>query len=242
MRLYNADCFDVMAEMPNKSVDVVITDPPYGTTDLKWDVPLDIDRWWSEINRVCKGSSVVFADQPFSSRLVVANLRNFRYEWIWDRGRVSTALHAKKRPLKTTEDILVFSKKTPTYNIKHILKPALRGQKIVRKKYRHAQGVVEDNTGGTYTPQFTNYPFETLRHKPVRAKSRHDVKHPSEKPLDLMEWLVSIHSSEGDVVFDPFMGSGTTGVACNNLGRDFIGVEKKENYYGMAVERLDLQQ
>ena len=238
VRLYNADCFDVMADLPDKSVDAVITDPPYGTTDLKWDTPFDLDKWWSEINRVCTGSAVVFADQPFSSQLVVANIKNFRYEWLWDRGRVSTALHAKRRPLKTTEDILVFSKKTPIYNIDHILIPATKTTPIIRKKYRHASGVVEENTGGTYTPKFTNYPFETLHHKPLRAKSRHDDKHPTQKPVDLMEHLVSIHSNEGDVVFDPFMGWGTTGVACKNLGRDFIGVEQNEHHYNKAGERL----
>ena len=237
--IYNADCFDLLPELDDNSIDVVITDPPYGTTDHKWDAPFDLDLWWKHINRVCKGSIVVFADQPFTSLLVSSNIRNFRYEWIWDRGRVSTALHAKRRPLKTTEDILVFSKETPIYNIQHLLKPADPNIVIKRKKYRHATGVVEENGGGTYTPKWTNYPFETINYKPVRAKSRHDdSKHPTQKPIDLMEHLVSIHSNEGDVVLDPFMGSGTTGVACRSLNRKFVGIEQDTRYYEMAGERL----
>ena len=239
--LHNADCFDLLPELDDNSIDAVITDPPYGTTDHKWDKPFDLDLWWEQIRRVLKpdGVSVVFCDQPFTSLLLVSNIRQFRYEWIWDRGRVSTAFHARRRPMKTTEDILVFSEQTPRYYIDDLLEDATRQVVIKRKKYRHATGTNEERDGGTYTPEKTNYPKETLNYKPVRAKSRHDNnKHPTQKPEDLMDFLVSIYTKEGDVVLDPFMGSGTTGVACKNLNRKFIGIEQDTRYYEMAGERL----
>jgi site-specific DNA-methyltransferase (adenine-specific) len=239
--LHNADAFDVFPTLDDNSIDALITDPPYGTTDHKWDEPFDLDLFWEHTKRVMKPDGVVavFCDQPFTSLLVVSNIRQFRYEWVWDRGRVSTAFHARKRPMKTTEDIVVFSEQTPRYFIDDLLEDANPNIVIKRKKYRHATGTNEERDGGIYTPSKTNYPKETLHYAPVRAKSRHDnTKHPTQKPEDLMEFLVSIYTQEGDVVLDPFMGSGTTGVACKKLNRKFVGVEQDPHYFALAGGRL----
>jgi len=237
--IYNADAFDVLTELPDNSIDAVITDPPYGTTGKKWDTPFDLELWWEHINRVLKddGVSVVFADEPFSSQLVVSNIKNFRYEWIWDKTYNSGGLHAWKRPLKHTEDILVFSKKTPPYNIQHLLIPYTVNRKTWHNLNNRLQGIDTRKK-----PQkWQGFPTEIIKMNGVRTPFREKKLHIAQKPVELMEYLIKIYTNEGDVVLDPFMGSGTTGIACKNLNREFIGVEKEENYFALAGDRLDLQ-
>ena len=240
--IYQGNAFDLFSQVADNSIDAVITDPPYGTTACRWDSVINLDDFWVEVKRVLKtphSPVVVFADQPFTSNLVMSNPKWFRHDWIWKKPQVSGALQARNKPFKFTEDIVVFSEQTPRYFIDDLLEDANPNIVIKRKKYRHATGTNETRDGGIYTPAKTNYPKETLHYAPVRAKSRHDnTKHPTQKPEDLMEFLVSIYTQEGDVVLDPFMGSGTTGIAAQNLNRQFIGVEQDKFYYEMAKARM----
>ncbi len=232
--LHNADCFDVLSALPDNSIDAVITDPPYATTGKKWDTPFELDKWWDHINRVLKddGVSVVFADEPFSSQLVVSNIQDFRYEWIWDKSYPSGALQAWKRPLKTTEDICVFSKDTPPYNVQQFLTPTYRVSNSPRGNR------LQDNDEARKPTEWTGFPTEVIKMKGVRTPGREEKLHIAQKPVELMEWLVRLYTQEGDVVLDPFMGSGTTGVACKNLNREFVGVEQDPHYFDLAGGRL----
>jgi DNA modification methylase len=234
MRLYNADCFDVLESLEDNSVDAVITDPPYATTGKSWDTTFDLDKWWEQINRVLKddGVAIVFADEPFSSQLVVSNIQHFRYEWIWNKSFPSGALQAWKRPLKNTEDIYVFSKKTPRYNIKQFLTPCYKTSSSPRGNR------LQDNDEARKPTEWTGFPTEVISFAPVRVPRTETKLHIAQKPVELMGWLVKLYTQEGDVVLDPFMGSGSTGVACKKLGRDFIGVELYPDYYQIAGERL----
>lgn len=234
MRLYNADCFDVLEDLEDNSVDAIITDPPYATTPLRWDTPIDLPRFWGQAKRVLKDKHspvVVFADQPFTSNLVMSNLKWFRYEWLWDKNAHSGFLNSWKRPLKTTEDIVVFSEKAPIYNIQQHLTPTKVSKGFVPPRTSVAYAELDRENG--QSSGWTGFLKERLEFKAVKGG-----EHPTEKPVDLMEFLVSLYTNEGAVVLDPFMGSGTTGVACNNLNRDFIGVEQSEEFYQLAGERL----
>tara|TARA_B110000858_G_scaffold193349_1_gene245670 strand:- start:1325 stop:2071 length:747 start_codon:yes stop_codon:yes gene_type:complete len=247
VRLYNADCFDVLESLEDKSVDAVITDPPYATTGKGWDAPFDLDKWWGHINRVLKddGVAIVFADEPFSSQLVVSNIQHFRYEWIWDKSQISGAMLASKRPLKHTEDIYVFSKNTPRYYLDFLLDDCDR----VRKSpfTNRIQGGSEfgeidnDNLDGSHRTTKTGYPKEVVKFAGVRVPAGESKLHIAQKPDALMEWLIQLYTKPSQVVLDPFMGSGSTGVACKKLGRDFIGVELYPDYYQIAGDRLDIQ-
>lgn len=236
--LHNADCFDVLPTLPDNSVDAVITDPPYGTTKCKWDTTFDLNGWWDEIKRITD-VVVCFADQPFSSALVMSNPSWFRYEWVWVKDKTTQFFLANKRPMKKTEDILVFSKTPPPYNPQGLI------PKVVNKKNgRHRLGKMLDqehhlgkkNVAYTDTPyqqRFTNYPNELLE-----FATEKQMEHPTQKPVELLSYLISTYTNEGDVVLDPFMGSGTTGVAAQNLNRQFIGVEQDKFYYEMATARM----
>lgn len=234
--LYNADCFDVMGEIPDKSIDAVITDPPYGTTSRDWDHSIDLDKFWLQVKRVLRtphSPAVIFADQPFTSHLIVSNHKWYRHDFIWNKTRHSGAMNVRVRPFKHTEDIVVFSDKKSNYYYEEICVPL---DKPITGKYnlrgvRMISGHKENPPG--YIMTLTGYPQELLDFRAVRGKT-----HPTEKPIDLMEYLLRLYTREGDVVLDPFMGSGSTGVACKNLGREFIGVEKDKDYYQLAGERL----
>lgn len=235
--IYNRDAFDVLPLLDDNSIHAVITDPPYGTTSKKWDKWFDLDVWWSEINRILvpNGICVMFCDQPFTSLVVMSNWENFRYDWVWDKEMNGSSLNAWKRPIKRCEDILVFSEQTPRYFVKSVLTKLEKPSSRKRLSYR-----THDNKqdGTSYQINYTDFPLEVLRgFKPVRAKQG-EVKHPTQKPLDLMEYLIKLYTLKGEVVLDPFMGSGTTGVAAQNLRRGFIGVESDKGYYEMAKSRM----
>lgn len=235
--LHMGDSFAVIPEhVEPGSVDAIITDPPYGTISAKWDKWFDLDLWWKNAARVLKddGIVVMFSDQPFTSMVVCSNMEQYRYDWVWDKQRNASALNAKKRPIKRSEDILVFSKNTPRYYLEDILVDLEKP--IVRAKKGYRTHINKDY--GEFTQTKTGYPVEVLQgFKPVRAPLGQD-KHPTEKPVDLMEFLTKLYTREGDTVLDPFMGSGSGGVAAVNLGRNFIGVEQDEKYFGWSVDRI----
>jgi DNA modification methylase len=230
IELIHGDCLEEMKKIPDGSVDLVLTDPPYGTTQNKWDTIIDLKQMWTELHRITKdnGAIVLTSQQPFSSILVTSNIKNFKYTWTWVKEAGTGFLNAKKYPLKDNEDVLVFCKKPHVYN------PQMREG----KPYTIKQGNTKSSNYGTQTGAVTvsngdRYPLTTIRFS--RDK---DKQHPTQKPVALMEYLIKTYTNEGETVLDFTMGSGTTGVACRNLNRNFIGIELDETYYNIAKERI----
>ena len=243
-KLYNADCFDVFPLIPDGSIDAIICDLPYGTTACKWDSVLPLDKLWKEYERVIKpnGAIVLTASQPFTSVLTCSNLDWFKYEWIWLKNQGSNFATVKYQPMKEHESILVFANGKTTYN--PIMQPRAKSAQE-RLKYditeykgekREVFGGLKDNGKNMSYNKDERNPasyqfFEVVpRHK--------GTLHPTQKPVELMEYLVKTYTNEGETVLDNTMGSGTTGVACMNTGRNFIGIEKEEKYFKTACERM----
>ena len=223
------DCIELMQALPDASIDLILCDLPYGTTQNKWDTVIPFDQLWAEYRRVCrKGAAIVLtAAQPFSSVLVASNLKDFKYEWVWVKSKITGVLNAKKMPVRKHEQVLVFSTAPTIYN----------AQGLVAKGTVTKQGGNSDNYGGRssadYVQEWTNWPRDVLE-----IASEGSTVHPTQKPVALMEYLIRTYTNEGEVVLDNCMGSGTTGVACMNLGRHFIGFEKDETYFAAAKTRV----
>ena len=229
----NADCFDVFPFIEDKSIDAIICDLPYGMTKNNWDSVLPIDKLWKEYNRIIKdnGAIILFGNQPFSSKLIVSNLKMFRYSLVWEKNKFSDFLNAKRKPMKTNEDILIFYKKQPTYNIQYWYgEPYKRWntQEAVDKQtnYENHKLYVSESKDGK------RLPTTVLKFNRVERPS-----HPTEKPVELLEWLIKSYTNEGDMVLDNTMGSGTCGLAAIKNNRKFIGIEKEKQYYDVAVRR-----
>jgi site-specific DNA-methyltransferase (adenine-specific) len=221
----------VMGEIEGGSVDMVLCDPPYGTTACKWDAVIPFEPMWAHVKRVLKknGAAVFTAQTPFDKMLGASNIADLRYEWIWQKESGSGHLNAKKAPMKNHENLLVFYSSPPIYN------PQMRRG---FKPYTQAQGKTKSQNYGTQTGAITvsdgsRYPLTVIDF--ARDK---DKVHPTQKPVALMEYLIKTYTNPGDVVLDFTMGSGTTGVACMNTGRNFIGIEMDEGYYDIACERI----
>lgn len=240
--LYHGDCLEVLSGLPENSVDMVCCDPPYGTTSIGWDKVIDFERMWKEYERVVKNKGVIvmFGSQPFSAQLIVSKIDWFRYELVWNKNKCGSPGLAKKRPMKTHENILVFYKEAGgTYNPQMTEgEPYKRESKnpegYVGKKNDHGYGMKPrkgfENTG-------TRYPKSILNIS--RDFSAQQQVHPTQKPVPLLEWLVRTYSNEGDTVMDNCMGSGSCGVAAKNERRVFIGIEQDEEYFKIASERIN---
>ena len=238
--LMQGDCLELMKTIPDSSVDMILCDLPYGTTACKWDSIIPFAPMWSEYKRVCKpGAAIVLtASQPFSTALISSNIKAFAYSWIWDKGVGANFVQAKRMPLKTTEDVLVFciNGKTPVYNPQMTPKdkPSRISSHAVNSGSIPICGQSRDNfEGKEYTE---SYPSQILSFS-NRAKGQRGL-HPTQKPVALMEYMIKTYTDEGDVVLDCVMGSGTTGVACANTGRNFIGIEMDEKYFQIAKDRI----
>jgi site-specific DNA-methyltransferase (adenine-specific) len=217
-------------------VDAIITDPPYGTTACKWDSIIPFEEMWLRLNKLIKpnGAIVLFGSEPFSSALRMSNIRNYKYDWIWDKKKPSTGLHAKTMPLKDYEDIIVFNVKKENY------KPVMKDTEIRNDKARIANN--GETFGGKevlrkHTNNGKSYPRSII--KDFSNANQNNRVHPTQKPVALMEYLIKTYTNENELVLDFTMGSGTTGVACKNLNRKFIGIELDENYYKIASERIN---
>lgn len=229
LMLLRGDSIEQMRTIADGSVDLILCDLPYGTTQNKWDSVIPFDQLWVEYERVCAGAIVLTASQPFTSSLVSSKLGWFRYAWVWEKTNATGHLNAKRMPMKLHEDVLVFSKEPAPY-FPQDLKPL---GKVVRR------GGNGGNFGASGTENFqehTNYPRSILRFpndsKPV---------HPTQKPVALMEYLIRTYTNEGELVLDNTMGSGTTGVAAVRSGRRFIGIERDEKYFAIAQERIETE-
>ena len=241
IRLIQGDCLKIMAELIKQGikVDAIITDPPYGTTTCKWDNVIPFDEMWEQLNRIIKpnGAIVLFGSEPFSSALRMSNIKNYKYDWIWDKVSVVGFANAKKMPLYNIEKISVFYKKLPTYNpqdlIKIEAKEKLNGKTHKVKTEKGESAINGGRFKDSYTQEYTNYP------KQILTFAREKGFHPTQKPLKLMEYLIKTYTNENELVLDFTMGSGTTGVACKNLNRNFIGIELDENYFNIAKDRIE---
>jgi DNA modification methylase len=226
------DCLKVMRSIPDNSIDACITDPPYGTTACKWDSVIPFEPMWVELKRIVKpnGAIVLFASQPFTSALVMSNPKMFRYEWIWQKEQGVNFLLVKSQPLKIHESICVFANERPNYNPQG-LKPC----RIVKSNRRKAGGlghIGSEKKRGAYVQTASNYPVS------VQRFNRQVGFHPTQKPVDLLRYLVRTYTNEGETVLDFTCGSGTTGVACALEARQFIGIEQDKGYAAIARKRI----
>lgn len=247
IKLLYGGCLDRMKEIQAGSVHLVLADPPYGTTECPWDVVIPLEPLWAELDRilVSNGSALLTASQPFTSILVMSNIEGYKYSWVWEKNRPSGFVQAKNRPLKTHEDILVFSKGSTGHESqatnRMIYNPqGIKKQHIKRKNSKthmtKGSGVsfgARKNRKEDYIQEVINYPRTVLRFPNPTKRI-----HPTQKPLALMEYLIRTYSHKGQTVLDFTMGSGTTGVACKHLARNFIGIEKDPKYFKIAKERI----
>jgi site-specific DNA-methyltransferase (adenine-specific) len=263
-QLYLGNCLVEMKKIADGSVDLILCDLPYGTTDrkgienkgdnrvLSWDTVIPLDQLWEQYRRVLKstGTVVLTADQPFTSQLVISNLKWFKYEWIWKKKKTTGFLHANARPMKETEDILIFSplgasgcskkaNKNMTYNPQGLIEKNVKKKNSAKRLGKFLHQPEHMGSGNKllheteYEQKYTNYPSEIIEFGLDK-----DSIHPTQKPVALMEYLIRTYSNEGETILDNCMGSGTTGVACMNTNRNFIGIEMDENYYKIAEERI----
>jgi len=235
--LYRGDCLEVMDRLieDGVKVDSIITDPPYGTTACKWDSVIPFEEMWERLNKLIKpnGAIVLFGSEPFSSALRMSNIRNYKYDWIWEKEQGVNFQLCKYQPLKIHETISVFSMKTHNYYPQGLVE-------INKKKSNSGKGGnlghhSSEKKRKEYTQKYSNYP------KSIQNFTRERGLHPTQKPVALMEYLIKTYTNEGELVLDFTMGSGTTGVACKNIGRSFIGIELDEDYFNIAKERMNEQ-
>lgn len=235
INLMLGDCLERMKEIPDGSVDLVLTDPPYGTTACKWDAVIPLEPMWEQVQRVLKknGAAVFTASQPFTSALVMSNVDWFKYEWVWSKTQATGHLNAWRRPMRQHEDILVFSGGSPTYTPQIADKPkANRRPVTARTKGSDCYGAHKLNAHRCP-------PDKSMPRSIVNFANQQRGLHPTQKPVALMEYLIRTYTNEGETVLDFTMGSGTTGVACVNTNRSFIGIERDPGYFEIAKKRIE---
>ena len=243
IKLYKGDCLELMKQIPNGSIDAIITDPPYGTTDCKWDSIIPFDLMWEQLNRIIKpnGAIVLFGSEPFSTHLRMGNLENYKYDIYWLKNKVTGFTQARNKPMKNLELISVFSDGTTVHKTqsKNRMTYNPQGLTLINKVKKNGKRKYGSIVGARpshkddYIQEFTNYPKMT-----VDFEVEHGL-HPTQKPVPLLEYLIKTYTNEGDTVLDFTMGSGSTGVACVNTFRKFIGVEMDENYFNIATKRIE---
>jgi len=249
IELYKGDCLEVMKTIPDNSIDAIITDPPYGTTACKWDSVIDFTLMWEQLSRIIKpnGAIVLFGSEPFSSALRMSNIKNYKYDWVWNKVNSGHQLNAKKQPMRVVENIMIFNSKI-YYPIMHdngIEKAKQRLAKLSNRtdfKKNEAVGNYKHQTKDMYKLDDIRYSYPKniikINKSEKECNSLHRL-HPTQKPVALMEYLIKTYTNENELVLDFTMGSGTTGVACKSLNRNFIGIEKDDKYFEIATNRID---
>ena len=240
INLLHGDCLELMKTIESGSVDLILTDPPYGTTACKWDSVIPFEPMWTELNRIIKpnGAIVLFGSEPFSSALRMSNINNYKYDWVWEKSKASNFLLAKKQPLKAHENILVFGKGSVVY-----YPQKTEGKPFNKGNRKHNKGIATEvynkipnagieivNEDGLRNPRSVQY---------FRTAESEGKFHPTQKPVPLLEYLIKTYTQEEETVLDFTMGSGSTGVACKNLNRNFIGIEKDDKYFEIAKNRIE---
>jgi DNA modification methylase len=236
IKLYNDDCLNIMSELPEHSVDMILCDLPYGRTQNRWDNVIPFDKLWDCYNRISKDNTAIllFSDGLFMADLMISNKKMWKYNIVWNKVLVSGFLNAHRMPLRITEEICVFYNKQPTYN-----------PQMTKGKPNHSVGDVnkklQNNNYGKYTLKETNFDGEKYPVSIVEFMKPHPSKavHPTQKPVELLEYLIKTYTNENDIVLDNCMGSGSTGIACRNLNRNFIGIELDKKYFDVATERIN---
>jgi len=233
MNLMLGDCLERMKEIPDGSIDMVLADPPYGTTQCKWDSVIDLPLMWEQLHRVIKpsGAMVMTASQPFTTTLIASNMKRFKYCWVWEKEQGANFQLAKKQPLKCHEDVCVYYGARPTYKPQGLVDCDIK--KSNKGKGGNLRHCSSEGKRGEYTQRKSGYP------KTVQKFNRERGLHPTQKPVPLMEYLIKTYTNEGEVVLDFTMGSGTTGVACVNTDREFIGIEMDADYFEIAKNRIN---
>jgi site-specific DNA-methyltransferase (adenine-specific) len=245
MKLINGDCLEEMKNIESGSVDMILTDPPYGTTACKWDSIIPLEPMWDQLKRIIKpnGAIVLFGSEPFSSALRVSNIKQFKYDWIWKKTKPTGFSHSKNMPLKDFENIIIFS--NGSIGHKHLIKNRMvynpQGvfdceRKIKRNKKGFSGTMERGSQSNEYIGKFSGFPKMVLEFNNVISNK---TSHPTQKPVALMEYLIKTYTNEGETVLDFTMGSGTTGVACKNLNREFIGIELDKGYFDIAIKRIN---
>jgi len=239
IKLFKGDCLEVMKLISDGSIDAIITDPPYGTTACKWDSVIDFDLMWEQLNRIIKpnGAIVLFGSEPFSSFLRVSNIKQYKYDWVWDKKHSTNFMLAKKQPLRYHENIMIFNSK--------IYYPIKTKRKKV-KDYRNSKNEYKNNNIVSKVKDTTKnlrtelYPKSIIEENSQKSECNNVNRlHPTQKPVALMEYLIKTYTNENETVLDFTMGSGSTGVAAKNLNRSFIGIEQDEKYFKIATERIN---
>lgn len=235
INLHHGDCLEIMKSIPDKSVDMCLTDPPYGTTACKWDTVIPFEPMWKELKRIVKdnGAVCLFGSEPFSSALRMSNIKMFRYSWIWEKTKAGQFLNAKRKPLEAHEIIDIFYSKLPKYN------PQMsNGKPYIKKAITNGDNGCYgkfERKGDTNFNKGKRYPRSVIKFSNPNNKSLH----PTQKPVALLEYLIKTYTLENETVLDFTMGSGSTGVAAKNLNRKFIGIEKDDKYFKIAKDRIN---
>ena len=244
-KLYKGDCLEVMKTIEDNSIDAIITDPPYGTTACKWDSVIPFEPMWEQLNRIIKpnGAIVLFGSEPFSSALRMSNIKNYKYDWVWKKAKPTGFSHSKNMPLKDFELISVFSQGSIGHSnlIKNRMEYNPQGvfeceRKIKRNKKGFEGNMERKSQTNEYIGKLSGFPKMVLEFNNVIYNK---TSHPTQKPVALMEYLIKTYTNENELVLDFTMGSGSTGVACKNLNRNFIGIEQDNNYFEIAKKRIN---
>ncbi|MEY3500994.1 MAG: Flavobacterium phage vB FspS snusmum6 [Bacteroidota bacterium] len=250
--LIKGDCLEVMKNIPDGSIDAIITDPPYGTTACKWDSVIPFNLMWEQLNRIIKpnGAIVLFGSEPFSSALRMSNIKNYKYDWTWKKSKPNGFQHSKNKPMKAIENVMIFSNapmghksllgdKRMKYNPQNLKQAGLKKVKECshRGSTMGGEGLKSSrpNQVGIEYMSYTNFPSDYLEYANIIGVN---AIHPTQKPTALMEYLIKTYTNENETVLDFTMGSGTTGVACKNLNRKFIGIEMDDKYFEIAKNRI----
>lgn len=248
IKIHQGDCFDIMATIPDKSIDMILCDLPYGVTARnKWDSVIDLDKLWEQYNRIIKdnGAIILFGQGMFTAKLMISNAGMWRYNLIWEKTQPTGFLNAKRMPMRNHEDICVFYKKAPTYNpqktLGHIRKTSTAEHKRQCKMSTDYSGheLKDYDSTERYPLSVVKIPLESDSIITFSKDTQKEALHPTQKPVALCEYLIRMFSNEGDTILDNCMGSGTTGVACINTNRKFIGIEKEPDIYDTAKNRLE---
>ena len=246
INLINGDCLEVMKQIKSGSIDAIITDPPYGTTACKWDSVIPFEPLWEQLNRIIKpnGAIVLFGSEPFSSALRMSNIKNYKYDWIWEKDKVTGFLNSKRQPLRNFENVLVFYKKQSLYNPQFTKKKPKDIRPLNKDREFKKRDVYRDFKDGNFRTQKIDvaYPKQILKFNQAKIGRGIERYHPTEKPVALMEYLIKTYTNENETVLDFTMGSGSTGVACVNTKRNFIGIELDDKYFDIAKNRIEESQ
>lgn len=245
IKLLKGDCLEVMKSIPDKSIDAIITDPPYGTTACKWDSVIPFDLMWEQLNRIIKSNKaiVLFSSQPFTSALVMSNPKMFKYEWIWEKDNGTNFASVKYQPFRVVENILVFGDFPITYTPKET--KCFNPQMEIGKPYTCKSGnqtndsaIIRQGSRENMSSYLTENKGERYPRNIIKINRDKNKVHPTQKPIALLEYLIKTYTNENETVLDFTMGSGTTGVACQNTNRNFIGIEMDNNYFEIAEKRI----